>query len=102
MQSSLAHRSCQKLAFKYFGPYRILEKIGAVAYKLDLPSHSLIHPVFHVSQLKKVTGNHPVLTSLPDTNFELQIPERILQSRLIRHSTKVVPQVLVKWSHFPE
>lgn len=90
VQTLLAPRSCQKLAFKYFGPHQVLEKIGKVAYKLALPASSTIHLVFHVSQLKKVQGNHPVIASLPDTNVQLQIPERILQRRLHRRADKVV------------
>jgi hypothetical protein len=49
VQSSLAHRSNLKLSFKFFGPFKVLARVGYVAYKLELPSTAAIHPVFHVS-----------------------------------------------------
>jgi hypothetical protein len=49
VQSSVAARSNNKLAFRFFGPYKILDKVGSVAYRLQLPDSSTVHPVFHVS-----------------------------------------------------
>lgn len=43
-----------KLFAKFYGPFQALEKIGTLAYKLELPPTALVHLVFHVSQLKNV------------------------------------------------
>lgn len=101
VQASLAPRSCHKLAFKFFGPYQVLAKIGGAAYKLQLPSSSAIHPVFHVSQLKKMVGEAPVTSVLPDDSVQMQVPEKILQRRLRSRGLRTIPQVLVKWSSLP-
>src|SRR5262249_38844515 len=48
-QAIVAVRSNLKLSSKCYGPFQVLQRIGAVAYKLQLPPQSNIHPVFHVS-----------------------------------------------------
>jgi hypothetical protein len=98
VQSSVASRANHKLSFKYFGPYQIIDKIGLVAYKLALPSCSKIHPVFHVSLLKPVKGNHTPLSSpLPPNNVQMQEPEMVLDRRLKNIGKRTIWQVLVKW-----
>ncbi|XP_066392730.1 uncharacterized protein [Miscanthus floridulus] len=100
VQSSLARRANQKLAFRFFGPYQILERIGQAAYKLALPSSSTIHPVFHVSQLKVSHGKLPVSADLPDDLTQFQVPQRILDRRWTPGDSPV-EEVLVQWSQMP-
>jgi hypothetical protein len=95
-----------KLAFKYFGPYEVAEKVGQTAYKLKLSDNSMIHPVFHVSQLKAFALDYsPVFSQLPDIpalDVADLIPEKILDRRLVRKGSVVVVQILVKWTGLPE
>ncbi|XP_026452036.1 uncharacterized protein LOC113352431 [Papaver somniferum] len=65
-QTSVALRRNLKLPAKYYGPFTIVQRIGATAYKLQLPVESRIHPVFHVSQLNQHIGaTHSPSPSLP-------------------------------------
>lgn len=101
IQSSLAPRANQKLSFKFFGPYDIIERVGKVAYKLLLPANSSIHPVFHVSQLKKmIPSDRQVSESTPDDIESPRVPIKILDSRYVRRGTFSVSQVLVQWSNW--
>jgi len=103
VQSSVAPRAHHKLLFKYYGPYEVLEKVGEVAYRLNLPTSSRIHPVIHVSQLKKAVGvNIQVYKQLPSPLDILQIPVRVLQRRFRQQGVVAVSQVLVQWSGQPE
>ena len=104
--ASVVNRPFPKLALKYYGPFSVLERVGATAYKLDLPPASLIHPTFHVSQLKPFRPDYtPVYTDLP-SQVDLQasdvLPEKVLSRRLVKMGNAAVPQVLVKWSNIPE
>lgn len=81
-------RGNQKLSFRFFGPYKILQRIGAAAYKLELPPSSQILPVVHVSQLKRHIP--------PDTQVSHDVS--MLQAT---SSTASVARVLVNWTQLP-
>lgn len=100
-QISIASRPFNKLGAKYFGPYPITAKVGAVAYRLLQPADVLIHPTFHVFQLKKchevpATISHPPVLHL--SSPYCPEPEGILSRRLVKKGNKAACQVLVKWS----
>lgn len=103
---SVAHRSCQKLGFRYFGPYSILECVGAVAYRLDLPAGSQVHPVVHVSLLKKaVKPDVVVCQDIPQNYFLEDVavqPEAIQQRHLVKCGSSVVPYGLIRWTGMPD
>jgi hypothetical protein len=104
VQVSVAQRVSQKLGFKFFGPYEIIGKVGNVSYKLKLPESARIHPVIHVSQLKKaIRPGDTVSTDLPLSSLEpvLVQPSRVFGERLVRRGSKLVPQVKVHWSGMP-
>jgi hypothetical protein len=71
-----------KVSLNYYGPYKVLQKIGSMAYKLELLASSRVHPIFHVSCLKKVIGDKiPVQTIFPELDEEGKItldPEAII------------------------
>ena len=103
VQSSIASRTHQKLSFRFYGPFKILQRIGKVAYKLDLPAEAKIHPVVHVSQLKKHVPEVVVVMTLVCTDpLQSIAPECILQERTIRRGSSMVHQKLVQWTGLPK
>lgn len=102
-QQSVVKRINQKLAARFYGPFQVIAKVGEVAYKLKLPDQSRIHPVFHVSVLKKAVGNYQVQGELPrelEINLEEDIyPDKILGSRITLQDGVAIPQSLVQWKN---
>jgi len=64
-QLTVANHAFHKLVARYYGPFKVLKRIRKVAYKLELPTRTKMHDVFHVSLLKKHHGAHTVSTDLP-------------------------------------
>jgi hypothetical protein len=94
-----------KLSPKYYGPYKVLQKIGTMAYKLELPASSRVHPVFHVSCLKKVIGDKiPVQTIFPELDEEGKMilePEAITDTRIHQLRNRSISKYLIKWRKLP-
>ena len=94
-----------KLSPKYYGPYKVLQKIGSMAYKLELPATSWVHPVFHVSCLNKVIGGKiPIQTIFPDLDEEGKFilePKKIFKRRTKQLQNRVITEYLIKWKNLP-
>ena len=99
---SLAKRINEKLSPRFYGPFQVLNNVVVVAYKLDLPSHSKIHSVFHVSLLKKAIGDSFQSQPLPpmlSKDQELQAyPNSVLD---ICELPPGIVKVLIQWKNLP-
>lgn len=91
----------RKLAPKWIGPLRVLARVGAVAYRVQLPDNlSRLHPVFHVGLLKPFTGTPPPVRAPVFTtaggadDYEV---ERIEAHKLVRGQDRY----LVVWKGYP-
>ena len=89
-----------KLGPKYYGPYKVLQKIGSMVYKLKLPSFSWVHLVFHVSCLNKLIRDKiPIQTIFPELDEEGKVilePEKISETRTKQLRNRVITEYLVK------
>ena len=92
-----------KLSPHYIGPYKIEDRIGKVAYKVELPAElSIVHPIFHVSMLKKSIGDSVVIdhsesSGIQDSLSYEEIPFEVFDFQFRRLRNKEVPLVKVLW-----
>ncbi|KAJ9547141.1 hypothetical protein OSB04_019684 [Centaurea solstitialis] len=99
-----------KLSPRFVGPFEILERIGPVAYRLDLPPElSTIHDTFHVSNLKKCLSEETVVLPLEEIQIDEQLrtteePIEILDREIKQLRRSKIPIVKVRWNsrHGPE
>ncbi|GKF78346.1 hypothetical protein Tco_0233914 [Tanacetum coccineum] len=93
-----------KLNPRYVGPFKVLEKVGGVVYKLELPQElSRVHNTFHVSNLKRCYSDDPLTVPLDGLHVDdklqfVEEPVKIMDREVkqLRHSH--VPIVKVRWN----
>ncbi|GJT04319.1 putative reverse transcriptase domain-containing protein [Tanacetum coccineum] len=94
----------RKLNPRYVGPFKVLEKVGSVAYKLELPQElSRVHNTFHVSNLKKCYSDEPLAISLEGLHVDdkLRFVEElveIMDREVKRLNQSCITIVKVRWN----
>ncbi|GKG00985.1 hypothetical protein Tco_0305690, partial [Tanacetum coccineum] len=88
----------------YVGPFKVLEKVGEVAYKLELPEElSTVHNTFHVSNLKKCHADEPLAVLLDGLHLDdklhfVEEPVEIIGHEVKRLKRSRIPLVKVRWN----
>ena len=97
----------EKLKKRFVGPFSIEKRIGQQAYKLSLRENWKIHPVFHISLLKRWnTASLQEEEETPaDDDLELEEPyyeiEKILRWRKVKRGKRILKEYLVLWKEYP-
>ncbi|GKA09762.1 hypothetical protein Tco_0689195 [Tanacetum coccineum] len=93
-----------KLNPRFVGPFKVIKRVGDVAYKLELPEElSRVHNMFHVSNLKKCHADEPLAVPLDGlhSNGKLQFieePIEITDREVKRLNRSRIPLVKVRWN----
>ncbi|XP_059073519.1 uncharacterized protein LOC131874252 [Cryptomeria japonica] len=104
-QSTLKKSGAEKLKPRFYGPFRVIRQVGAVAYDFKLPASSKVHIVFHVSRLKKALGQNVLvsydLSPLDEERQLVLILEEIIDFRERSLRRRTIKEYLVKWKNLP-
>ena len=104
---TLAQQPAKKLRARRIGPYKIMEKISEVNYKLQLPHNIRVHPVFHISQLVDYHENpFPERTVPPPPPIRINDHEEFEIEEVLDHKVRKYPKIvkrffLIKWKGYP-
>ena len=95
-----------QLQLRFVGPFTVIEVIGQPAYKLLVPEDWKVHPVFHVSLLKKwniasLQEDQPIPSDVPEVEEPYYEIERILRWRKVKRNKKIVKEYLILWKNYP-
>nr|GEY05589.1 putative reverse transcriptase domain-containing protein [Tanacetum cinerariifolium] len=91
-----------KLNPRYIGPFKVLAKVGTVAYRLELPEQlSKVHNMFHVSNMKNRLSNEPLAISLDEVHIDEKLrfveePVEVMDREVKRLKQSRIPIIKVR------
>ncbi|GJT58296.1 putative reverse transcriptase domain-containing protein [Tanacetum coccineum] len=93
-----------KLNPRYIGPFRVLAKVGTIAYRLERPQQlSRVHSTFHVSNLKKCLSDEPLAVLLDEIHIDdklrfIEEPVKIMDREVKQLNQSCIPNIKVRWN----